>query len=390
MNEVRSTGNTAASRSLLLPPAAPAANSAQDRTSAAAQREIRAGSSASPRARNLARPFPIAEFHDAIVNIDFNGIKRILISFGFNTQEANFIEGKAKLLAPITQDLLVDILLHTAIRKKFIAYLPALPAFTEPDSKKLCELCQIATAQFCKTMSLESFDILHAIVGKYRPDNAEECIGAAYSKVVARNQALLKATMLRSFPDYHLGDSDADQKDSSSARPADDFPAFQFKMDLVNLATDDLCRLLIQHGWEATDLDIVSGYMNQLHKERCRWGQELDQCNALESLDEICLRLIEAGTYTERRSLLQIIPLLPPFDSFHAASHIQRLLNSTSEQLCRDPNNPFLIDVFIMLAIKYHPDNLGEYIAPVLASTMSEPNKEKIRGAFPWFELAKE
>ncbi len=345
----RTTGNS------LLPPAAEDPTAA--RTSEIARREIRPAS-LTPRGQRSEKVFPVAEFQSAVLDSDFIGINLILMAHGFSLYETKLIEGKAKLLSPtlkVGRDLLVDILLHTAIEKSFSSLLPALPEFTTQDPAKLAELARLATEIFCRKMTLESFEVLRAVVKKYRPDNGEECIKLAYSLARDKGQEMFTKPLIRSFPEYHLTDraEDSDWKDGVEARPAAAFPAFAFRMALTSLSTDDFCRILTRHGWQESDLDIIRLYMNQLKSERARFGKGLEQCTSLSSLDDICSRIINEGLMNRRLSLVEIFPLLPAFNSFNAEHNIQQILKLAEDSLHREPADPFLKEMFSKITAKY-------------------------------------
>lgn len=347
--DIRTAGNA------LLPPAAEDPSSA--RTREIARREIRPAS-LTPRGQRSEKPFPVAEFQRAVQGSDFIEINQILMAQGFSLYETKFIEGKAKLLSPtlvVSQDLIVDILLHTAIEKSFLSLLPALPKFTTDDPIKIAEIARLATETFCSKMTLESFEVLRAVVRKYRPNNGEECIKLAYGLANEKGQEMFTKPLLRAFPDYHLTDraEDSDRKDCVEARPAAAFPAFAFRMALTNLSTDEFCRILTRHGWEESDLDMIRLYMNQLRLERARFGKGLEHCTSLSSLDDICSRVINEGLTNRRLSLLEIFPLLPAFNSFNAESKTQEILKLAEDCLHREPDDPFLKEMFSKITEKY-------------------------------------
>jgi hypothetical protein len=148
---------------------------------------------------------------------------------------------------------------------------------------------------------------------------------------------------------------------------------------LADLDSDDFCKILIQNGWQESDLDIVRLYMKQLLSERKRFSISAGACISLSSLDDICSRLISEGIINQRLSLLQILPLLPAFDSFSADNHIQHTLKHAADLLCKEPDNLFLVELFSKLACKYRPGNLVDFINQVEASQISEEDMARIR-----------
>jgi len=358
----------------------------QKRTLEVAASRIRTTST--PRDRRVESAFPISDFQQAVLKFDFPKIKQLLKAAGVSNHDVNFIEQRTKLICgnEIALDPLLDVLLTTAIERSFLTYLPGLPNYTVIDMKKINAMAKMATNQFCTKMNQGSFDVFCAFLNKYRPTNKETCLRQIYPLI--SEDPLFGPRMKRSFPEFDFQASKMDDDDakvessSSSAKPVNDFDFFQFRMALINLFSDQFCHILVGQGWTEEALETTKRYMDQLHSERSRWGRPDLECPQLECLDDITYHLIMAGIDHRMESLLRFIHILPRFKGFNGDVYNKNLALYITSQLCQNPDNPFLFQLFVTIMNQFQPQNRGEYIESAM-SKVSRENQQKLAKTFP-------
>ena len=314
-------------------------------TLSVASREIRGFSTP----RDLSSSKPISkDFEAAVINVDFPKLNDILISHGLKSPELQYIQGRAKLLNAKDKsdsDSLVDSLYTAAILFSHSSYLSAIPPMKDP--KKIAETILNATNRFCEKRDLKSFETLRILAGIYPSKHTIACLTKAFNTV--KDDLLLSRMMLRSFPLLQ-------QQSPDVAQPS--FPDADFISCLRSLAFESLSKILIDHDWEPSDLTLVGSYMKLLANERDRFGKDMQglPCMSLDSVDEISNQLLVAGIENRRQSLLHIILLLPPFDSFSAETYAHNICQLAEEHLSKEPDNPFLKELVPLLKRKYaHP-----------------------------------
>ncbi len=391
MNRTDGLGPSVKPSSLLQPPAV-REDPARQRTQAVATRGIRASSNVD---RRVETAFPISDFQQAVLIFDFPKIKRLLKAAGLNDMDVNFIESRTKLICgdALQLDALLDVLLNTAIQKSFLTYFPGLPNYTVKDMKTFDAMAKMATAEFCKKMNRESFEVFCAFLKKYRPTNAETCLRKVYPLV--KEDPMFGPMIRRSFPefDFQASNKDIDSKEdlaSSSSgahgreKPQNDFSFFEFRMALMNLHSDALCKILVANGWAMDDLDSTKKYMDLLHSERCRWSRpDLDQ-SPLECLDEITSSLLVAGIANThaRASLVLFFHILPPFNGFNADNYTRNLCEHIVKHLCGEPDDASLFNLFVNIMSRVHFANRAEYIESAM-SRLSKEKQQELTRIFP-------
>jgi hypothetical protein len=166
----------------------------------------------------------------------------------------------------------------------------------------------------------------------------------------AEQEDLLSKRMLQSFGEFDL-EGEYEAKEESVDDP---FPTIAFRTSLFSLDSEQMKRILIDYGWTESDLDITCDYMKQLKKERIRFGvtKELMEKTGLLSLDDICHRLIREGISSHRESLILVIPLLPPFDSFQGDGFQKELHALLFSRMEENPEDLFYKTVFDLMAAR--------------------------------------
>lgn len=333
------------------------------------KRTCRAAQTLTPRRE---KPFPIADFKEAISKVNISKVKQILIDYGVAKQDVDFIEIKFGLLKDQKnlKETLTEVLFSYAIVNSMLAYLPAL-SHNQLNEKVIQGLMEVAGNVFCEKRTQDSFEIFRLIVQKFGLPKAavESCLKKTYNKI--KDNVLLASQMRKSFGKYDFTNRPADHDLKEDVIPPPKiFPAHQFRMALGGLHFEELSKILKSHGWDKADLEMTGKYMNQLQKEGNDLTRKLTvDCNALNSLDEICYQLLIAGIDKEC-PVLSILPFLPDFDSFHRDRYIAQLADFTIDCLSINPTDG-MFKILGGILERYQPQ-MTEQMAKKIATCRSK------------------
>ncbi len=391
MNRTDGLGPSVKPSSLLQPPAV-REDPARQRTQAVATRGIRASSNVD---RRVETAFPISDFQQAVLIFDFPKIKKLLKDAGLSDVDVNFIESRTKMICGeyLKLDVLLDVLLNTAIQKSFLTYLPGLPNYIAKDMQKIVDMADKATTQFCNKRNRESFDVFCAFLKRYRPTNAETCLRKVYPLVSA--DPVFGPVMRRSFPEFKFqvsiqgedefkAESDASLSSAHRGEKPRNFPISEFRMALTNLSSDELCRILVAHGWDRDDFDVTKQHMDLLYSERSAWRRPDMEQAPLECLDEVAYNLLMVGIENKkaRPSLLKFLHVLPTFNGFNAENYNKYLCDHIVKHLRDEPDDESLFNLFVNIMIRVQPENRAEYIESAM-SRLSIEKQQELSRKFP-------